>query len=503
MFALRKSGPAVGPSHVGHLADLEAKFEAISKSQAVIEFEPNGTIIVANPNFLSALGYQLHEIVGKHHSMFVDPAEVAHPDYRAFWNALACGEFQAKQYKRIGKGGKEIWIQASYNPIFDKNGRVYKVVKFATDITADKLKNADYEGQLAAISKVQAVIEFKLDGTIQTANENFLKTLGYRLDEIQGQHHSMFVDPADVSSPAYRQFWDALGRGEYQAAQYKRIGKGGKEVWIQASYNPIFDMNGKPFKVVKYATDITGQVELMKNIKILVDENLGAIGNAVQLVAQQATSASSGATQTTANVQAVASGAEELHASVMEISQTMTKSKTEADDAYNKIVAADEETRKLASAAQAMNGIVELIQDIAGQVNLLSLNATIEAARAGEAGKGFAVVATEVKNLAGQASEATGKISTEISGIQNVVSGVVSGLTQIKNSIDSLRAYVTGVAGAVEEQSAVAKDMSANMQSAAGAVNEVSSGLSQIVNAVETVNQAVADTTKAAAELAR
>lgn len=486
-------------SIIGYVPDLEAKFEAVGRSQAIIEFQPDGTILTANPNFLSALEYDLDEVVGKHHSMFVDPAEVASPEYREFWAALGRGEFQSRQFRRITKNKKEIWIQASYNPVFDKNKRVYKVIKFATDITADKLKAANYEGQIAAIHKAQAVIEFKLDGTIVTANENFLKATGYSLDEICGKHHSMFVDPAEVKSAAYIEFWNSLARGEYQAGQYRRLGKGGKEVWIEASYNPIFDMKGIPYKVVKFATDVTKQKELIK----ILDKNLGSISQAMQLIAKQTSSASSGSTETTANVQAVASAGEELHASVLEISQTMSKSRVEADGAYEKVVAADEETRKLASAAQAMNGIVELIQDIAGQVNLLSLNATIEAARAGEAGKGFAVVATEVKNLAGQASEATGKISSEISGIQNVVSGVVSALGQIKTSIDSLRAYVTGVAGAVEEQSAVAKDMSSNMQSAATAVNEVNSSLTQIVNAVETVNQSVDDATKAAASLAK
>lgn len=383
-------------------------------------------------------------------------------------------------------------------PIFDRNkNRIGSVVEWFDS------KIMDNESQMKAVNKAQAVIEFNLDGTIIKANDNFLNTLGYRLDEVQGKHHSMFVDPAEVAQPAYRQFWDALGRGEYQAAQYKRFGKGGKEVWIQASYNPIFDLNGKPYKVVKFATDISKQIEMIGNVQKLVETNLTAIGNAVGTVEQQATSASSGATETTANVQAVASGAEELHASVMEISQTMTKSKSEADDAFNKVVAADAETRKLADAARAMNGIVELIQDIANQVNLLSLNATIEAARAGEAGKGFAVVATEVKNLAGQASEATNKIADEISGIQSVVGNVVQALEAIQASIDSVRAYVTGVAGAVEEQSAVAKDMSSNMQSASQAVNEVSSSLAQIVNAVGTVTRAVDDTNKAAAALTK
>src|ERR1700681_794476 len=236
-----------------------AQVEAISKSQAVIEFNPDGTIVTANENFLKTLGYSLGEIQGKHHSMFVEPAVRETAAYREFWANLNRGQYQAAAFKRIGKGGKEVWIQASYNPMFDRNGKVYRVIKFATDMTATKLGSMEDAGMIAAIGRAQAVIAFNLDGTIITANENFLKTLGYSLGEIQGKHHSMFVEPATRDSAAYREFWASLNRGEYQAAEYKRIGKGGKEVWILASYNPILDEKGKPFKVVKFATDVTEQ----------------------------------------------------------------------------------------------------------------------------------------------------------------------------------------------------------------------------------------------------
>ncbi len=232
---------------------------AIDKAQAVIEFSLDGIILTANDNFCTTMGYALEEIKGRHHSMFAEPGVAQSPEYRAFWAKLGRGEYDAGQYKRIGKGGREVWIQASYNPILDARGLPYKVVKFATDITAAKVRAADYEGQLAAVSKAQAVIEFTLEGTILTANENFCTTMGYALEEIKGRHHSIFTEPGLAQSHQYRAFWAKLGRGEYDAGQYKRIGKGGREVWIQASYNPILDVNGKPFKVVKYATDITAQ----------------------------------------------------------------------------------------------------------------------------------------------------------------------------------------------------------------------------------------------------
>jgi methyl-accepting chemotaxis protein len=239
--------------------DYKGQIAAINKAQAVIEFNMDGVVISANDNFLNALGYTLAEVKGKHHSMFVDEAYKQSAAYKEFWAKLNRGEYDAAEYKRIGKGGKEVWIQASYNPILDLEGKPFKVVKYATDVTEQKLRNADYQGQMAAISKAQAVIEFEMDGTVITANENFLKALGYSLEEIKGQKHSLFVEESYRKSAEYADFWTKLRRGEYQAAEYKRIGKGGREVWIQASYNPILDLNGRPFKVVKYATDITPQ----------------------------------------------------------------------------------------------------------------------------------------------------------------------------------------------------------------------------------------------------
>jgi methyl-accepting chemotaxis protein len=242
--------------------DFSGQIDAIGKAQAVIEFNMDGTIINANDNFLGALGYTLNEIQGQHHRMFVEETYGRSPEYQEFWAKLNRGEYVADEFKRIGKGGKEIWIQASYNPILDLNGKTFKVVKYATDVTAQKLQNADFTGQIEAIANAQAVIEFNMDGTIITANDNFLNTMGYTLEETQGKHHSMFVDPEFAKSTVYSEFWAKLNRGEYESKEYKRIGKGGKEVWIQASYNPILDLNGKPFKVVKYATDVTKQIEL-------------------------------------------------------------------------------------------------------------------------------------------------------------------------------------------------------------------------------------------------
>jgi methyl-accepting chemotaxis protein len=253
-------------------ADFEGQIAAVGKAQAVIEFSLDGRIVTANDNFLKTVGYSLAEIQGQHHGMFVDPSYRDSTEYRRFWESLRRGEYASGEYKRFAKGGKEIWIQATYNPILDMSGKPFKVVKFATDVTSQKLRNADFEGQIAAVSKAQAVIEFSLDGRIVTANDNFLKTIGYDLAEIKGQHHSMFVDAAERDSVEYRRFWEKLGRGEFDTGQYRRLGKGGREIWIQASYNPIFDMNGKPFKVVKFATDVTADVVANKMLHQAVEQ---------------------------------------------------------------------------------------------------------------------------------------------------------------------------------------------------------------------------------------
>ena len=347
-YAVIKYATDITAQKISSMEDA-GKIAAILRAQAVIEFNLDGTIIKANENFLKTVGYSLTEIQGRHHSMFVEPAVRDGAAYREFWQALGRGEYQAAEYKRIGKGGKEIWILATYNPIFDEHGKAFKVVKFATNVTEQRQRSADLSGQIDAIGKSQAVIEFNLDGTIITANHNFQKALAYSLSDIQGKHHSLFVEPAERESSAYREFWSALARGEYQAGEFKRIARGGREIYIQASYNPILDLNGKPYKVVKYASDTTAQVIARKK-----SEHVRGM------------------------MESVAAGSEELNASVREISEAMSKSKQNAIAAVGKVETADHQAQRLNSAAQSMSGIVQLIGDITGQINLLALNATIE-----------------------------------------------------------------------------------------------------------------------------
>jgi methyl-accepting chemotaxis protein len=245
---------------MGH-RDLLAIYQALDRVQAMIEFNLDGTVVSANENFLQIFGYELGEVVGQHHRIFCEPSYAGSDAYAEFWRKLGRGEFHAAEFKRLGKEGREIWLRASYNPVFDKDGKPVRVIKFATDVTASKLQIAELEGKVRAIERALAVIEFELDGTVIRANDNFLRIFGYSLDEIVGKHHRLFCDPGYAESPEYARFWQKLGRGEYDADEFKRIDKDGAEVWLQASYNPIFDMEGRPLKVVKFASDITVEVQ--------------------------------------------------------------------------------------------------------------------------------------------------------------------------------------------------------------------------------------------------
>jgi methyl-accepting chemotaxis protein len=504
-------------------AEFEGQMAAVGKAQAVIEFELDGTIITANDNFLNTLGYTLDEIRGRHHRMFVDASHAASNEYREFWAKLNRGEYDAGEYKRIGNGGKEVWIQASYNPILDVEGNPFKVVKYATDITADKLRNADFTGQIGAISKAQAVIEFKLDGTILSANDNFLATLGYSLDEIKGKHHRMFVEASHASSGEYVEFWAKLNRGEYDAGEYKRIGKGGKEVWIQASYNPIFDADGKPFKVVKYATDITqrnaAQASFKETLEKLANQDLTArmegdydgdhaviqnnlnrtaqsLEEALTQVAQSATQLQASSGQISSGSQSLAqatneqaSALEQISSTIEEFSSMTEQTKTNATDAKDRAESSrqtavegkssmerlSDAISKIKASSDQTAKIVKTIDEIAFQTNLLALNAAVEAARAGDAGKGFAVVAEEVRSLAQRSAEAAKNTAELIEqSAKNADSGVRFG-EEVAKQLDEI---VTG-----------SRKVNEIVAEIAAASAEQSKGISQITTAISQVNQ--------------
>jgi methyl-accepting chemotaxis protein len=487
---------------------------------AVVEFDLDGTVLTANENFLKATGYTLDEIKGRHHSMFVDDALRQSTEYKEFWAKLGRGEYQAGEYKRLTKGGREVWIQGAYNPIFDQKGRPFRVVKYAIDVTARKLQDADFSGQIAAIGKSQAVIEFQLDGTIVSANENFLKAMGYTLPEIKGRHHSMFVNDAQRQSLEYKEFWDRLGRGEYQAGEYKRVGKGGREVWIQGAYNPILDLNGRPCKVVKFATDVTDQVKLRAALQTLlkqVTESATALASAAQELtsvsqqmaanaeetATQANVASAAAEQVSTNVATVATGTEEMGASIKEIAKSANEAAKVATAAVKVADKTNTIVAKLGESSAEIGNVIKVITSIAQQTNLLALNATIEAARAGEAGKGFAVVANEVKELAKQTAKATEDISRKIEAIQGDTKGAVEAIGQISKIINQINDIQNTIASAVEEQTATTGEISRNVAEAAVGSNEIAQNITGVAQAARGTTEGASNTKGAADELTK
>lgn len=498
-------------------ADLKGKVDAISRSQAVIEFKPDGTILDANDNFLNTVGYSLDEIQGQHHSMFANTEYAESHEYKQFWVQLREGNFDSGQYKRFGKGGKEVWIQASYNPIFDPSGKVVKVVKFASDITAEKFKNADFEGQIEAMDKSQAVIEFELDGTIKTANKNFTDTLGYSLDEIVGNHHSMFADPEYAKSNEYKSFWEKLGRGEFDSGQYKRFGKGGKEIWIQASYNPIFTPDGVPYKVVKFATDLTtekkayynlvDQFENASNQLATASEELKATAQEMSGNAEKTFNESSSASRTSEEVSqgviSVATSTDQMTASIKEISKTSRDASDMSRSALEQAETANSTIAELGEASEEIGNVVKVISSIAQQTNLLALNATIEAARAGESGKGFSVVANEVKELAKQTALATEEITKKIGNVQVSTDEAVNAITSVNSAILRLNELAGQTATAVEEQSATTSEVSRVLQSSREGVENISATITNVESAATNSAAAATQTLDAADELSK
>lgn len=468
--------------------------EAIGNSLAIIEFTPSGVILSANHNFTNLMDYQEADLIGQHHGIFCDPDYIKSASYEIFWQELQAGNPQINEFKRFTKTGREIWIQAAYSAVKDDNGSVIKIVKTASDITEAKRISATNEAQMEAINRSQAVIHFTLDGIILDANQAFLTTTGYALDEIKGKHHRIFCDPVYAESSDYKELWSSLKAGKFREGECRRFGKNQREIFLRASYNPLLDINGNPFKILKVATEISTMMQRRAKREATVGQilhDLSDMSDAVSLSQKTSSETVVASNQASANLQAVASGAEELNTAIAEISSSMARSKEAAEAASTNVSTATEATENFIRSAKAMGQIVEMIRDIAGQINLLALNATIESARAGEAGRGFAVVASEVKNLAKQAADATDQVEAEIAGVQKISGSVAQALKLIETSLGTVQDYVIGTAVAMEQQSAVAGEMSNNMQEATTGVSKINNFMALIAEQTTAANDRV------------
>ncbi|MGE4501625.1 MAG: methyl-accepting chemotaxis protein [Thiomicrospira sp.] len=537
------------------LAQSQAILDALHRSMAVIEFLPDGTILTANDNFLRTVGYSLSEIVGQSHRLFV-PAQIqASADYQAHWRKLSQGDFLQSRFKRQTKQGKVLWLEASYNPIFDAQGRVVKVVKFATDISDQVEKEQDAAGKINAIERVMAVIEFDLDGTILRANKNFCSAIGYEESAIVGKKHRLFVDKTYGESAEYRAFWQDLAQGGFKAGTFKRVKRNGEPLWIEASYNPVLDEQGKPIKIVKFATDVSNSesvcvlTQVMKNANAML-QNLakgdlaaerkwfshpretmfdglnkqlrdsveclaGSLQDTVGEVVEVATVVNDAVNhvnhgteglrdrihEQSAAVQQTRSSMEQVNQAIQSSSQTAKQTAALANSAQEKTNRGASVMREtidsmaqIQRASQQIAEIVSLIDGIAFQTNLLALNAAVEAARAGEHGRGFAVVAGEVRALAQKSAEAAKDIRHLI---ENTVSRVDEGTRLAAQSgqvLDEVSQAINEVAGFIG-------DLAGSFTQQAQMIQSVHHTVSQIDSATQQNSQFVEEASEASAQL--
>lgn len=520
-----------------HANRLASDFAALSGSQALIWFKPDGTIINANDNFLKALGYSLNEIVGKHHRIFCEDVIRNSPDYQRFWSELAAGRFQSGQFRRQSKAGEDVWIEASYNPVFSDN-RVVRIMKIASDITTTKIASLHDGNRLRAIDQSQAIIEFEIDGSIVKANDNFLTAMGYSQAEIVGQHHRMFCDPNYIRTAEYERFWERLRAGEFISSNFLRYGKGGREVWIQAAYTPVFNTRGKVYKVIKVATDISPRMRAVKiigqAIKRIADGDLtvrlsepldpvlentrldvntaaealdltmtGIVRAAQELsenavvISQVSESIATNGERQAATVEETAAALEEITTTVQDTTKRtllttnlVTETRSNAEASGSVVRQATAAMDEIAGSSREIENIIGVIDEIAFQTNLLALNAGVEAARAGEAGKGFAVVAQEVRELAQRSASAAKDIKGLIAKASNAVRHGVTLVDQTGVALQSIVDQVQEIDSNVDAISSAAREQALGIAEINSSINMLDKVTQQSASTVEEASAA-------------
>ncbi len=522
---------------------------ALNKSFAIIEFDVNGNVLSANKLFCQVMGYGEKEIVGQHHKIFVDSTETASPDYKKFWADLGQGIHSSGSFKRFNKAGEEVWIQATYNPVTSSSGKVLKVVKLASDITALKQREIEEFHKLESINRTQAIIEFEPNGTVLKANQNFCDALGYTLDEIVGEHHRMFVEDHYARGPEYVQFWEGLRTGEFVEGEFKRQRKNGDDLWIEASYNPIFDLDGNVVKVVKFARDITGRMDAVQQVgdrlKDLAECDLSNmidaefipsfdsmrldlnksfsnlrstfsgirhqsqdVSNDVLEIRDAIDQLSKRTENQAASIEETSAAAEEVTQNVKstvklanEVGGLVFETKKEAVASGEIVSDAVEAMSMIQNSSDQIKNIISVIDDIAFQTNLLALNAGVEAARAGEAGKGFAVVAQEVRELAQKSATAAQEIKALITRSGGQVQSGVNLVAQTGDALKTIVSSVEVVSEKIEEINEASKEQSIGLQEINQSIHTLDRDIQQNASMAEEVTASTFALTGKAEEL--